>query len=58
MLARIAFTVVVIAIAVWLLASGKPLGGLLIVPAIAVWARHAVEEGRLRRLGRRSHPRS
>jgi len=51
---RIAFTVVVVAIMVWLLATGHPLGGLLIVPALAVWVRRAAETGRLTRFGRPS----
>jgi hypothetical protein len=46
---RIAFTLVATAASIWLLATGKPLGGLLIVPAVAVWLRHAAESGRLTR---------
>jgi hypothetical protein len=44
---RIAFTVVVMAIVVWLLSTGNPLGGLLFVPLLAVWLRRAVETRRL-----------
>ena len=43
MLVRLLFTLVVVGIAVWLLATGYPLGGLLLVPLLAVWVRHAVE---------------
>jgi hypothetical protein len=46
---RIAFTAVVMVLVVWLLATGHPLGGLLVVPALAVWLRHAAESGRLGR---------
>jgi hypothetical protein len=51
---RLGFTIVVAAIVVWLLATGKPLGGLLIVPIVAIWIRHAAESGRLNRLPGRS----
>ena len=44
---RLAFTVVATAICVWLLATGRPLGGLIIVPVIAIWLRQAAESGRL-----------
>jgi hypothetical protein len=50
---RIAFTIAVMAIVVWLLSTGKPLGGLLIVPLIAIWLRHAAETGRLSRFASR-----
>ena len=46
---RLAFTAVAVALCVWLLASGKPLGGLLIVPVLAIWLRQAAESGRLTR---------
>jgi hypothetical protein len=52
--ARIGFTVVVLALVVWLLATGKPLGGLLIIPLVAIWLRRAAERGKL---GRRTEPR-
>jgi hypothetical protein len=44
---RVAFTAVVSTFCVWLLATGRPLGGLVIVPALAVWVRRAAESGRL-----------
>jgi hypothetical protein len=50
---RIAFTIAVMALVVWLLTAGMPLGGLVIVPLLAVWVRHAAESGRLTRLARR-----
>jgi hypothetical protein len=50
---RIAFTAAATALCVWLLATGKPLGGLIIVPVLAVWLRHAAESGRLTRFARR-----
>jgi hypothetical protein len=54
---RIAFTVAATAVCLWLLATGKPLGGLVIVPALAVWLRHAAESGRLTRFaGRFARP--
>jgi hypothetical protein len=43
---RIGFTLVATALAVWLLATGRPLGGLLIVPVLAVWVRRRAETGR------------
>ena len=50
---RIGFTVAVMAVAVWLLLTGRPLGGLLIVPLAAIWLRRAAESGRLTSFGRR-----
>jgi hypothetical protein len=50
---RVAFTVAATAVCVWLLATGKPLGGLVIVPVLAIWLRHAAESGRLTRFARR-----
>jgi hypothetical protein len=50
---RLAYTLVVMAIVVSLLRAGNPLGGLVLVPAAAVWLRHAVETGRLSRLAGR-----
>jgi hypothetical protein len=34
-------------VVIWLLRSGNPLGGLLVVPAMAVWLRREAETGRL-----------
>jgi hypothetical protein len=50
---RIGFTAVVIALAVWLLLTGRPLGGLLFVPLGAIWLRRAAESGRLTPFGKR-----
>lgn len=44
---RLAYTAVVMVIVVSLLRSGSPVGGLLIVPAAAIWIRRAAESGRL-----------
>jgi hypothetical protein len=44
---RLAYTAAVMVIVVWLLGTGNPVGGLLIVPAIAVWLRRDAESGRL-----------
>ena len=44
---RLAFTAVAATVCVWLLATGKPLGGLVIVPVLAIWLRQAAESGRL-----------
>jgi hypothetical protein len=45
---RIGFTVVATAVMILLLSTGNPLGGLVIVPIIAIWIRRAAESGRLR----------
>ncbi len=50
---RVAFTAGATALCVWLLATGKPLGGLVIVPVLAVWLRLEAESGRLTRFARR-----
>jgi hypothetical protein len=44
---RLAYTAVVMAVVIWLLRGGNPLGGLLVVPAAAVWLRREAESGRL-----------
>jgi hypothetical protein len=44
---RLAYTAAVMVVVIWLLRTGKPLGGLLVVPATAVWIRHEAESGRL-----------
>jgi hypothetical protein len=44
---RIAFTVLATAVMIWLLSTGRPLGGLVTVPIIAIWIRRAAESGRL-----------
>jgi len=44
---RLAYTAAVMVVVIWLLRTGNPVGGLLIVPAAAVWLRHEAESGRL-----------
>jgi hypothetical protein len=55
---RLAYTAAVMAVVIWLLSTGRPLGGLLIVPAAAVWLRHKAESGELAARARRlvRHP--
>ena len=53
---RLAYTALAMALVFWMLLAGYPLGGLVLVPAAAVWLRRAAESGRLDRyVGR--HPR-
>jgi hypothetical protein len=55
LLLRLVFTVVTMAICIWLLATGRPLGGLLFVPIIAIWAwNYAESRGWLQFASRRS----
>ena len=44
---RMLYTAAVMVVVVWLLRTGNPVGGLLIVPAAAVWLRRETESGRL-----------
>jgi hypothetical protein len=44
---RLAYTVAVMGLVIWLLRTGNAVGGLLVVPAAAVWLRHEAESGRL-----------
>ena len=44
---RLAYTAVVMVVVIWLLRTGNPVGGLLLVPAAAVWLRREAESGRL-----------
>jgi uncharacterized membrane protein len=46
-LLRLAYTGAVMVVVLWLLRTGNPLGGLLVVPATAVWLRREAESGRL-----------
>jgi ethanolamine transporter EutH len=48
-LLRIGFTAAAMAGVVWLLLAGKPLGGLLVLPVLAIWLRRTAESGQLRR---------
>jgi hypothetical protein len=45
LLLRLAYTALVMVGVVWLLRSGEPLGGLVLLPALAIWLRHKVESG-------------
>jgi uncharacterized membrane protein len=44
---RLAYTAAVMVVVIWLLRTGNPIGGLLLVPALAVWLRREAESGRL-----------
>ncbi len=47
---RFAFTAIVMVVVVWLSTNGQPLGGLVMVPLLAISLRRAAESGRLTRL--------
>ena len=53
-LLRLVYTIAVLAVVIWLLRTGSPMGGLLIVPAAAVWLRHKAERGELAAAARRA----
>jgi hypothetical protein len=53
---RLAYTAIVMAGVVWLLRSGQPLGGLVLLPLLAVWLRSSAESGQPARV--RSRDRS
>jgi hypothetical protein len=44
---RLAYTAAVMVVVIWLLRAGNPIGGLLLVPAAAVWLRKEAESRRL-----------
>jgi hypothetical protein len=46
---RLAYTAAVMTLVIWLLKHGNPIGGLVIVPALAVWIRHQAESRRFMR---------
>jgi hypothetical protein len=50
LLVRLAFTAIVMVVVIWLLSTGKPFGGLVLVPLVAIWLRRAAESGRLSRV--------
>ena len=50
---RLLYTVAVMTLVLWLASTGQPLGGLVIVPLLAVWLRRSAESGRLTRFARR-----
>jgi hypothetical protein len=43
LLVRLAYTALVMAGVVWLLRSGQPLGGLVLLPLLAIWLRRKAE---------------
>jgi hypothetical protein len=51
---RLAYTVAVMVIVIWLLRTGNPVGGLFLVPAAAVWLRREAESERLSARARRA----
>jgi hypothetical protein len=51
---RLLYTAVVMVVVIWSLRSGDPVGGLLVVPAAAVWLRREAESGRLAARARRA----
>jgi hypothetical protein len=44
---RLLYTAAVMVVVIWMLRAGNPVGGLLLVPAAAVWLRREAESGRL-----------
>ena len=44
------------AVVVALLLTGNPLGGVFVVPLLAIWLRREAESGRLARLAHRANP--
>jgi len=53
---RLLYTAAVMVVVIWLLRAGNPVGGLLLVPAAAVWLRREAESGRLAARLRRRLP--
>ena len=53
LLLRFVYTAAVMVVVIWLLRTGNPVGGLLIVPALAIWLRREAESGRLQARFRR-----
>jgi len=52
---RLLYVAAVMTVVILLLRAGNPVGGLLIVPAVAVWLRREAESGRLAGRVRRAH---
>jgi hypothetical protein len=50
---RLAFTAVVMVLALRLASHGNPVGGLIVVPALGIWLRRYAESGRLMERARR-----
>jgi hypothetical protein len=56
-LLRLAYTALVMVGVVWLLRSGQPLGGLVLLPLVAIWLRRKAESGEpARAVARRRSP--
>jgi hypothetical protein len=51
---RLVYTAAVMVVVIALLRSGNPVGGLILVPAAAVWLRREAESGRLAARARRA----
>jgi hypothetical protein len=51
---RLLYTAAVMVLVIWLLRTGNPVGGLLLVPATAMWLRREAESGRLAARARRT----
>jgi hypothetical protein len=51
---RLLYTATVMVVVIWLLRTGNAVGGLLVVPAAAVWLRREAESGRLAARARRA----
>ena len=49
-LLRLAYTGLVMAGVVWLLRNGQPIGGLVLLPLLAIWLRRKAESGQLARV--------
>lgn len=50
---RLLYTAAVMVAVIWLLRAGNPVGGLVVVPAAAVWLRRKAESGELATRARR-----
>jgi hypothetical protein len=54
---RLLYTAAVMVLVIWLLRTGNPVGGLVVVPIAAVWLRREAESGRLAERVSRTHRR-
>ena len=50
LLLRLGYTAIVMTGVVWLLRNGQPLGGLVLLPLLAIWLRRKAESGQLARV--------
>jgi hypothetical protein len=53
-LVRLAYTAAVMVLVIWLLRTGRPLAGLLLVPLAAIWLRQEADSRRLAERVRRA----